>query len=273
MNSAVERTTRKINNRRQELEKSVNREQIRIYAELITANQYRLTEKASVYNLENYYDNNNIIEIPANPALSPLQNAQKYFKEYKKAVNAEKLLHNLIEDGEQELIYLDTVLDNLTRADSEKEIAEIREELEQGGYVKYKRCNKQKKEKPLPPIEFTSSDGFEILVGRNNIQNDILTLKTAMNYDMWLHVQRFAGSHTVIICDKKEISETAIYEAACIAAYHSKAKDSSSVAVDYTLIKNVKKPSGAKPGKVIYNTYNTIYVTPDKALIEKLIVE
>ena len=273
LNSAVERTTRKINNRRQELEKSVNREQIRIYAELITANQYRLTEKASVYNLENYYDNNNVIEIPANPALSPLQNAQKYFKEYKKAVNAEKLLHNLIEDGEQELIYLDTVLDNLTRADSEKEIAEIREELEQGGYVKFKRVNKQKKEKPLPPIEFTSSDGFKILVGRNNIQNDILTLKTAMNYDMWLHVQKFAGSHTVIICDKKEISETAIFEAACIAAYHSKAKDSSSVAVDYTLIKNVKKPSGAKPGKVIYNTYNTIYVTPDKALIEKLIVE
>ena len=273
LNSAVERTTRKINNRRQELEKSVNREQIRIYAELITANQYRLTEKASVYNLENYYDNNNIIEIPVNPALSPLQNAQKYFKEYKKAVNAEKLLHNLIDEGEQELVYLDTVLDNLSRADSEKEIAEIREELEQGGYVKFKKGNKQKKEKPLPPLEFKSSDGFKILVGRNNIQNDILTLKTAMNYDMWLHVQKFAGSHTVIICDKKEISETAIYEAACIAAYYSKAKDSSSVAVDYTLIKNVKKPTGAKPGKVIYNTYNTIYVTPDKSFVEKLIVE
>jgi predicted ribosome quality control (RQC) complex YloA/Tae2 family protein len=273
LNSAVERTTRKINNRRQELEKSVNREQIRVYAELITANQYRLTEKASVYNLENYYDDNKIIEIPANPALSPLQNAQKYFKEYKKAVNAEKLLHNLIEEGEQELVYLDTVLDNLSRADSEKEIAEIREELEQGGYVKIKRGNKQKKEKPLPPIEFRTSDGFKILVGRNNIQNDVLTLKTAMNYDMWLHVQKFAGSHTVIIGDRKEITETAIFEAACIAAYHSKAKDSSSVAVDYTLIKNVKKPSGAKPGKVIYNTYNTIYVTPDKSLVEKLIVE
>ena len=273
LNNAVERTSRKINNRRVELEKSENREQLRIFAELITANQYRLTEKSSVYNLENYYDNNNIIEIPANPALSPLQNAQKYFKEYKKAVNAEKLLHNLIEDGEQELVYLDTVLDNLSRADSEKEIAEIREELEQGGYVKFKRGNKQKKEKPLPPIEFMSSDGFKILVGRNNIQNDILTLKTAMNYDMWLHVQKFSGSHTVIIADRREITETAIFEAACIAAYHSKAKDSSSVAVDYTLIKNVKKPTGAKPGKVIYNTYNTIYVTPDKLLVEKLIIK
>lgn len=273
LNSAVERTARKINNRKSELLKSENREEIRIFAELITANQYRLTEKASVYRLENYYDNNNIIEIPVNPALTAQQNAQRYFKEYKKAVNAEKLLHNLIEEGEQELVYLDTVLDNLSRADSEREISEIRDELEQGGYLKIKKGSKIKKEKPLKPLEFMSSDGFRILVGRNNIQNDILTLKTSMNYDMWLHVQKYAGSHTVIICDKKEITETSIFEAACIAAYHSKAKDSSSVAVDYTLIKNVKKPTGAKPGKVIYNTYNTIYVTPDKALVEKLIKE
>ena len=270
LNSAVERTSRKINNRKIELEKSENREQIRIFAELITANQYRLNEKSSVYKLENYYDNNNIIEISVNPALSPLQNAQKYFKEYKKAANAEKLLHNLIEDGEQELIYLDSVIDNLTRAETEREISEIRDELEQGGYIKRKKGNKSKKEKPLPPIEFISSDGFKILVGRNNVQNDILTLKTAMNYDMWLHVQKHAGSHTVIVADRKEITETAIYEAACIAAYHSKAKNSSSVPVDYTLIKNVKKPTGSKPGKVIYNTYNTIYVTPSKDIIEKL---
>lgn len=273
LNSAVERTSRKINNRKSELEKSENREQIRIFAELITANQYRLTEKSSVYKLENYYDNNNIIEILVNPALSPLQNAQKYFKEYKKAANAEKLLYNLIDEGEQELVYLDTVIDNLTRAETEREIAEIREELEQGGYIRSKKGNKNKKEKPLPPIEFISSDGFRILVGRNNVQNDILTLKTAMNYDMWLHVQKHAGSHTIIIADRKEISETAIFEAACIAAFHSKAKNSSSVPVDYTLIKNVKKPTGGKPGKVIYSTYNTIYVTPSKEIIEKLMKE
>ncbi len=270
LNNAVERTSRKINNRRLELEKSENREQLRIFAELITANQYRLTEKSSVYTVENYYDNCNTVEIPVNPALTAQQNAQKYFKEYKKATNAEKLLHNLIEEGEQELVYLDTVLDTLSRADSDREITEIRDELEKGGYVKSRKGNKQKKDKPLPPIEFKSSDGFTILVGRNNVQNDILTLKTAKNYDMWFHVQKHAGSHTVIIADKKEITETAIFEAACIAAYHSKAKDSSSVAVDYTLIKNVKKSAGAKPGKVIYNTYNTVYVTPQKELIEKL---
>ncbi len=273
LNSAIERTSRKINNRQLELQKSENREEIRIFAELITANQYRLNEKATVYKLENYYDNNNIIEIPANPALTPLQNAQKYFKEYKKAVNAEKMLHSLIEEGEQELSYLDSVLDNLSRAESEREIAEIREELEQSGYIKHKKGNKNKKEKPLPPLEFCSSDGFKILVGRNNIQNDILTLKTAKNYDMWLHIQKYTGSHTVIVADKKEITETAIYEAACIAAYYSKCKNSSSAAVDYTLIKNVKKPFGAKPGKVIYNTYNTIYVTPKKELIEKLCIK
>ncbi len=273
LNSAIERTSRKINNRRLELEKSVSREQIRIYAELITANQYRLTEKSSVYRLENYYDNNNIIEIQVNPALSPLQNAQKYFKEYKKAANAEKMLYSLIEDGEQELIYLDTVLDNLSRAETEREIAEIRDELEQGGYLKIKKGNKPKKEKPLPPLEFMSSDGFKILVGRNNVQNDILTLKTAKNYDMWLHIQKYAGSHTIIIADKKEITDIAIYEAACISVYYSKAQNSSSVAVDYTLVKNVKKPVGAKPGKVIYNTYNTIYVTPQKELVEKLCIK
>ena len=270
LNSAIERTSRKINNRKAELQKSENREEIRIFAELITANQYRLTEKSSVYTVDNYYDNNNPVDIPANPALTPQQNAQKYYKEYKKAANAEKLLHNLIDEGEQELIYLDSVLDNLSRADSDREIAEIRYELENGGYVKSRRENKNKKDKPLPPLEFMSTDGFRILVGRNNVQNDFLTLKIAKNYDMWLHVQKHAGSHTVIISDKKEISESTVLEAACIAAYHSKAKDSSSVAVDYTLIKNVKKPAGAKPGKVIYNTYNTVFVTPQKAIVDKL---
>lgn len=270
LNSAIERTARKINNRRAELEKSENREELRIFAELITANQYKLTEKASLYRVENYYDDNKLLEIPVNPALTAQQNAQRYFKEYKKAANAEKLLYSLIDEGEQELVYLDTVLDNLSRASSDREISEIRDELEVGGYLKAKKGSKIKKEKPLSPLEFISSDGFTILVGRNNTQNDMLTLKLAKNYDMWLHVQKQAGSHTVIISDNKEISETALYEAACLAAYHSKSKDSSSVAVDYTIIKNVKKPIGAKPGKVIYNTYNTLYVTPTKELAEKL---
>lgn len=270
LGSAVERTSRKINNRRAELEKSEKREELRIFAELLTANQYKFSQKQSSYEVENYYDNNALLTVPADPALTCQQNAQKYFKEYKKAANAEKMLHTLIDEGEQELVYLDSVLDTLTRAETEREISEIRSELQSGGYLKIKKNVKQKKEKALPPIEFASSDGFKILVGRNNVQNDALTLKTAKNYDMWLHVQKQAGSHTVICADGKEISETAIHEAAVIAAYHSKSVNSSSVAVDYTIIKNVKKPVGAKPGKVIYNTYNTVYVTPEKETVEKL---
>lgn len=270
LGSAVERTSRKINNRRAELEKSEKREELRIFAELLTANQYKFSQKQSSYEVENYYDNNTPLTVPADPALTCQQNAQKYFKEYKKAANAEKMLHTLIYEGEQELVYLDSVLDTLTRAETEREIAEIRSELQNGGYLKIKKNVKQKKEKALPPIEFVSSDGFRILVGRNNVQNDALTLKTAKNYDVWLHVQKQAGSHTVICADGKEISETAIHEAAVIAAYHSKSVNSSSVAVDYTIIKNVKKPVGAKPGKVIYSTYNTVYVTPEKETVEKL---
>lgn len=270
LNNAVERTSRKINNRRLELEKSEKREQLRIFAELLTANQYKFSQKQSSYEVENYYDNNNVLTIPADPALTCQQNAQKYFKDYKKAANAEKMLHSLIEEGEGELVYLDSVLDTLTRAETEREISEIRTELQDGGYLKIKKNSKIKKEKTLPPLEFESTDGFRILVGRNNIQNDVLTLKTAKNYDMWLHVQKQAGSHTVICSDNKEITETAIREAAVIAAYHSKSVNSSSVAVDYTIIKNVKKPVGAKPGKVIYNTYSTVYVTPQKELVEKL---
>lgn len=270
LGNATERTSRKINNRRAELEKSEKRDQLRVFAELLTANQYKFSQKQSSYDVENYYDNNEMITIPADPALTCQQNAQKYFKDYKKAANAEKMLHSLIVEGEQELIYLDSVLDNLSRAETEKEIGEIRQELQDGGYLKSKKNAKQRREKALPPIEFMSSDGFRILVGRNNVQNDILTLKTAKNYDMWLHVSKQAGSHTVICSDNKEISEIAIYEAAIIAAYHSNSAESSSVAVDYTLIKNVKKPVGAKPGKVIYETYNTVYVTPEKETVEKL---
>ena len=270
LNSAVERASRKVNNRRAELLKSENREQLKIYAELITANQYRLTEKASEYVLENYYDQNKPITVPANPALTAQQNAQRYYKEYKKAVNAEKMLHDLIKEGEQEIIYLDSVLDTLTRAETEREISEIRSELIAGGYLKHKKTGKAKSEKPLPPLQFTTSDGFTVLVGRNNVQNDRLTLKTAKNYDMWLHVQKVAGSHTVIVSDNREITETALREAAMIAAFHSKAAQSSSVAVDYTLVKNVKKPSGAKPGRVIYTSYKTIYVTPDGETVKSL---
>ncbi len=263
LTGAVERVARRINNQTAELKECENKEQLRIFAELITANQYSLEKGVSVYEIPNYYDNNNLVKIPVNSAFAPQKNAQKYYKDYKKAHTAEKMLKTLIEDGKKELTYLESVLDSLSRAQTEAELFAIRNELIDGGYVRNRKNSKQQKQKELPFIEYKTTDGFRVAVGRNNVQNDKLTFKTANNHDMWLHVQGFAGSHTVIFSDKKEITDTAILEAASIAAYHSKARDLKNVPVDYTLIKNIKKPNGAPYGFVVYYTYNTVIVNPN----------
>ena len=263
LNNAKERISKKVNLQRVQLEKCADKEALRINAELISSNLYRLKKGAAYYDLENYYDGNKIIRIPANPALTPVQNSQKYYKDYKKAVTAEKLLDGLIKDGEEELVYIDSVLDALSRADSEAQIAEIRQELISGGYIRKRGKDKIKLPKSLPPYEFTTSDGFKVLVGRNNTQNDKLTFKTAKNYDMWLHTQSFAGSHTIIVSDNREITDTAILEAARIAARFSSSGEAKKIPVDYTLVKNIKKPNGARPGYVIYHIYNTILVEPN----------
>ncbi|HAQ64108.1 MAG TPA: hypothetical protein DCR23_06570 [Ruminococcaceae bacterium] len=263
LNNAKERISKKVNLQRVQLEKCADKEALRINAELISSNLYKLEKGAAYYDLENYYDGSKIIRIPANPALTPVQNSQKYYKDYKKAVTAEKLLDGLIKDGEEELVYIDSVLDALSRADSESQIAEIRQELISGGYIRKRGKDKIKLPKSLPPYEFTTSDGFKVLVGRNNTQNDKLTFKTAKNYDMWLHTQSFAGSHTIIVSDNREITDTAILEAARIAARFSSSGEAKKIPVDYTLVKNIKKPNGARPGYVIYHIYNTILVEPN----------
>lgn len=262
LHTLQERTARKISNQQAELSACADKEQLRVFAELINANQYALTKGSPVYEVPNYYANNENVRIPVNPALSPAQNAQKYYKAYKKAHTAEKMLVGLIEKGEQEILYFDSVLDTLSRAETESELTLIRQELIDGGYLKRKKGGKLRLPKELPPYQFKTSEGFTVLVGRNNTQNDKLTLKTAKNYDMWLHTQNFAGSHTVILSENREITDKAIVEAAEIAAFFSSAKEAQKVPVDYTLIKNIKKPVGAKPGKVIYHVYNTVFVTP-----------
>lgn len=264
LGNAQERISKKVNLQRIQLEKCADKEELRIKAELISSNLYRLEKGCAYYDIENYYDNNNVLRITADPALTPVQNSQKYYKEYRKAVTAEKLLGDLIESGEQELEYIDTVLDSLSRADGEAQIDEIRRELIEGGYIRKRAKDKVKSPKLLPPYEFTTTDGFRVLVGRNNVQNDMLSMKTAKNYDMWLHTQGFAGSHTIIVSDNREISESAVVEAAAIAARFSSASEAKKVPVDYTLVKNLKKPKNAKPGKVIYHIYNTVYVEPNK---------
>lgn len=273
LNNLVERTSRKLALQREELKRCEDKETLKLYGELILANLYRLSKGVTHYDVENYYNNCEIIQIPCNPALSPTENQKKYYKDYRKAQTAEKMLAGLIEDGENEIVYLESVLDELSRADTDSEISAIRLELQNGGYIKNLKGKKQKPPKELPPIEFMSSDGFKILVGRNNIQNDKLSLKTAMKNDMWLHTQKIPGSHVIIVGDGKEISDESIEEAAVIAAYYSKAKDSSLVPVDYTRVKALKKPNGAKAGMVIYHEYWTIITNPDKELVEKLRVK
>lgn len=270
LNNLIERTVRKVALQKDELERCKNKDLLKLYGELIVANMYRLEKGRDFYEVENYYDNCKLIKIPCNPALSPQENQKKYYKDYRKAQVAEKMLAELIKDGENEIIYLESVLDELSRADTDSEISAVRLELYQGGYIKNTKAKKQKPPKELPPYEFRSDDGFRILVGRNNIQNDKLSLKTAMKNDMWLHTQNFPGSHVIICGEGKEISDLSIEQAAIIAACYSKAADSSLVPVDYTRVKQLKKPNGGKAGMVIYHEYWTIIVNPDKALAERL---
>lgn len=262
ISNAIARTSRKLNMQREELSVCADRETLRIQADLLNANQYKLQKGALFCDVENYYDENKLLRIPLDPALTPAANAQKYYKAYRKAKTAEQMLKKLIKKAEQELQYLESVADTLFRTSTQAELDEIRVELVDGGYIKHRKRAKQKAEKPLPPFEYLSSDGFKILAGRNNIQNDRLSLRTARKNDLWLHTQKIPGSHVIVVAADKEIPPSTIEEAARIAAYHSKARESTLVAVDYTLVKNLKKPSGALPGKVIYRPFHTLWVKP-----------
>lgn len=263
LDTAIERTARKLNNQQEDLRRCADRDELKINAELITAAQYRLQKGAGVYEVENYYDNNSIIKISVDPALSPSQNAQKLYKEYRKACTAENMLVKLIDEGEQDLEYLKSVKDMLERSTLEREFGEIKDELISQGFIKPKKSGKkQMKKQVLPPLEFKTSQGFTVLVGRNNVQNDKLTFKTGRKGDIWLHAQKCPGSHTLILSDGREIPDDAIVEAAEIAAYYSSARSSTLVTVDYTDVKNIKKPNGAKPGFVVYYTYYSVNVKP-----------
>ncbi len=266
--STKARLEKKLFIRKKEKEKCKEREKYRIYGELIKANISLIKSGSTFAEVPNYYDENlNIIRIPLDPALSPQGCAAKYFKEYRKLCSAEQTLGALITDCENEQTYIKSVEDALLRAESITEILDIRDELVSTGYIK-KQKNKTAKHKSLPPKKYHSSDGFLILVGRNNAQNDTLTLRTAKKNDIWLHTKNIHGSHVIIVSDGEKVPDTTIAEAASLAAFHSQAKNSSQVPVDYTIVKNVKKPTGARPGMVIYKTNNTVFVTP-KEIEEK----
>lgn len=269
----TERISRRIAVQKEELEQCGNRDIYKLYGDLLSANIYRMQKGDSRISVQNFYDEEcPEIEIKLDIMKTPSQNIQYYYNEYKKSATAEKKLTEQISKGEEELQYIDSVLDSLTRATTENEITQLRLELSEQGYIK-SSFQKGKPEKSLPPIEYRSSDGFTILVGRNNIQNDKLSLKLAEKSDIWLHTQLITGSHVLILTDGETPPDRTIEEACIIASVNSRGKDSNLVPVDYCLAKYVKKPSGAKPGKVIFTNYKTAFVRPDTELAERLRVK
>lgn len=257
-----ERIARRLANQREELKVSADRDKFKLYGDMISANLYKIEKGMSSLSAENFYEENcPEIKIKLDPRLTPSQNMQKYYGEYRKADTAEKILTAQIAKGEEELAYIDSVFDALTRTNGEDEVNELRAELAEQGYIRSAKL-KGKPPKSRPPLEFVSPDGFTVLVGRNNKQNDQLTTKLADKTDIWLHVKNITGSHVIIRAEGREVPENTIRWAAGVAAFHSKAKNSSQVPVDYVPVKLVKKPGGAKPGMVIFTGNRTLYVTP-----------
>ena len=266
----TDRTSRRISVQREELSACADKDRYKLCGDLISANMYKIQKGDSVLKCENFYEEDcPETEIKLDVRKSPSQNAQHYYSEYKKCVTAEEKLAVQISKGEEELQYLDSVFDSLTRATSENDIIQLRLELREQGYIRT-AAGKAKPPKALPPLEYKSSDGYTILVGRNNIQNDQLSLKFAEKTDIWLHTQTITGSHVIIVTDGDTPPDKTIEEAAVIAAVNSRGKNSTLVPVDYCLARYVKKPSGAKPGKVIFTNYKTAFVKPDTELEQKL---
>lgn len=264
------RTGRKLELQRKELEATYGRERLRQLGDIVTANLYQMERGQARLTATDFYDPEmKEITIDLNVTLSPQQNAAKFYKDYTKAKNAEKVLTEQIAAGEKEQTYLCSILEELDRAENEYDLTDIRAELLDGGYLR-ESGKKQMKVPPSRPMEFTSSDGFTIFVGRNNRQNDTLTCRLAYKSDLWLHTQKIHGSHVIIAANGAIPPDRTVTEAAMLAAWFSQARMGQNVPVDYCPVKQVKKPAGAKPGMVVYENYNTCYVTPDPSLAERL---
>lgn len=269
VHNMYERAVRKQANRKEELAASEKSEKLRLYGELLSANLYQLEKGMASVTLPNWYDEGKPVTIPLDLRYTPSQNAQRYFKNYKKKQTAAKMLVELLEQGEKEIAYLETVLYEVESAPGEAALNEIRAELKGQGYLKYYK-QRDKKQKPADFWRYISSDGFEILVGRNNVQNEKLTLHTARGKDLWFHTKNAPGSHTVVMSLGQDIPDTTKEEAAQLAVLHSSQANGVKVAVDYTEVKNIRKTGDLKPGMVLYEHYETAYITPDPALKEKL---
>ena len=266
-----DRQQRKLAAQCEELRRTEGREDIRHQAELVTANIYRLRRGDRSLECEDYYDPAcPVVHIELDPLKTPQQNAAALYKEYNKLKAAEQHLTVLTREGERQLDYLNSVLDELERAETDRDLSDIRRELTETGYIRARKGGKAERVKPQSPLKFVSDDGLEILAGRSNAQNDELTLKLARRTDYWLHTQRVHGSHVIIRCEGEEPPPRTLEQAADIAAYYSQARGAGKVQVDYTMVRNVRKPSGALPGKVIYTDHKTLLAESDGALAERL---
>lgn len=267
----LERCAKKREIQHQTMGEIKNRDKHKLYGELITANIYELKTGMTTVKLVNFYDEKNPeIEIELDPTLTPSENAQKYFKRYNKEKRTYSALLEQMKQNNEEREYFEQLLQVLETCEDEADLADIRQELFEEGYVKKSKGKKENKIKKSKPLHFMSSDGFEIYVGKNNKQNEELTLRNASNSDMWLHTKSIPGSHVIIKTGGKPIPDTTLNEAAQLACYYSKARNSQLSPIDYTLKKNVKKPSGAKTGMVIYENFKTAFVTVDENLINSL---
>ena len=272
--TARDRVRRKLAAQEKELATCLDRDHLRICGELITANLYRMERGQSRLTAQNYYDENCAdVDIPLDVRLSPQENAARYFKQYAKAKTAERYLTAQLQRGREELQYLESVLQELAQAESEQDFNDIRTELTDGGYLRGRGKKQPGFQRASKPREFRSSAGLRILVGRNNRQNDRLTTKDADKRDIWLHTQKIHGSHVILCTGGTEPDEQSLMEAASLAAYFSQAQGSTKVPVDYTPVKFVKKPAGAKPGMVVYTTYQTMLADPDEELVKRLSVK
>ena len=268
--TARDRLRRKLALQEKEYAATQDRDKLRIQGDLITANLYRMERGQARLECENYYEAGAPASIPLDPLLTPQQNAAKYYKRYAKAKTAEKYLREQMDLARRDLEYLESVLAEIAQAETEADYLDIRAELREAGFLKKQGRGKKEKSRPAAPWEFCTSSGLRVLAGRNNRQNDKLTLKDADRRDLWLHTQKIHGSHVILRCAGRTPSEEDIAEAAMVAAWFSQARESGNVPVDYTEVRNVKKPAGARPGMVIYTTCRTVNVTPEEAAVERL---
>ena len=272
--NARERTLRKLENQRKELAATRDRERLRELGDILTTNLHMLEKGLTTVKLQDYYDPAcREVEISLDPLLTPQQNAAKYYKDYNKAKNAEVALTVQIEKGETDLSYLESVLESISLAEGERDLQEIRQELTDSGYLKKKSKGGKDRRVAGKPIEFRTDSGLRVSVGKNNTQNDQLTTRRADKWDWWFHTQKIHGAHVILWTDGGEPDEVSIVQAATLAAWFSQGREAGKVEVDYTPVRYVKKPTGAKPGMVVYTTYRTMAVQPDEALVKRLRVK